>query len=354
MKYQLPGHLPYETLASGPAARAYRVAEAIAAAKLGNGLTGDGWMLRLISAGVTALACLALGRHAFVPAAWILTSIGVSIAAFAAREWRGTQHGAIALGIAAHCVGWALSVQIGARIEWGAIFFVISTTQIRYEDSTAILPSIGFYLMQHVAQFLLLHFGVSLDFIWHGVFDATTSLLAVMLAVLQGSVIVEITRALTRRHETAIHSNLELSERAAHAAAQATALLRTEAIMRAVIGGSEDAVAVYDIHARVLVWNPRMEMISGVRASMALGRPRSEVIESDPARLRAMESALAGTAAHVNNVAYTNRASGVAGVLDIAYLPLRGADGTLIGAFKVAHDVSERIRAADAVSTTRQ
>ena len=227
MKYELPRQLRYETLARGPAARAYRVAEAIAAAKPGNGLTGDGWMLRLISAGVTALACLALGRHAFIPAAWILTSIGVSIAASAT-----------------HCVGWALSVQIGARIEWGAICFVISTTQIRYEDSTAILPSIGFYLTQHVAQFLLLHFGVSLDFIWHGAYDATTSLLAVMLAVLQGSVIVEITRALTRRHATAIHANPELTERAAQAEAQAAELLRTEAIMRAVIGGSEDAVAV--------------------------------------------------------------------------------------------------------------
>ena len=354
MPYHLPGQLPYETLARGPAARAMRAAEVVAAANVENCLTGDRWMLRIVYAGVTALACLALGRHSFNAAAWVLTSLSVALAAFAGREWRGTRRGAIALGIAAHLVGWAVSVQIGARVEWGAIFFVISTTQLRYEDATAILPSLGFYLAQHAAQFALLQFGVSLDFIWRGEFNPTTSLLAVLLAVLQGTVLVETARALTKRHATAILANLELSERASHANAQAAALLRTEAIMRGVIGGSEEGVAVYDVAGNVLVWNPRMEAITGVRASVALGRPNAEVTSVDPSRAAALDSALTGTPAHVNNVAYKNNVTGAPGVLDIAYLPLRAGDGTLLGAFSVAHDVSERIRAADAVSTTRQ
>ena len=112
--------------------RAAGAREALADARQDNGVAGDRWMLRLIGAGVTALACLALAGEHFIPAAWLLTSIGVSLAAVAAREWRGTRAGAMTLDIAAHLVGWALSMQIGARIEWGAICFVITTTQLRY------------------------------------------------------------------------------------------------------------------------------------------------------------------------------------------------------------------------------
>ena len=354
MPYHLSGRLAYETIARGPAARAARADDALAAARQDSGLAGDRWMLRLIGAGVTALACLALTRHSFIPAAWLLGALSMSIAAIAGREWRGTHGGAIALGLAAHLVGWALSVQIGARVEWGAIFFVITTTQLRYENTRAIVPSIVFYIAQHVLQFVLITLGVNLDFLWHGSFDRTTSFLAVSLAVVQGSVISEIARALNKRHESAIHANLELLERAAQADAQSAALTRTEAIMRGVVGGSEDAVAVYDTEGRIQVWNPRMEAISGVRTSLALGRLRSDVYASDEARTEALAAALDGTPAHVNNVAYFDVSRGVPGVLDIAYLPLRGADGTVIGAFKVAHDVTERIRNADAVSTARQ
>ncbi|MBC7842404.1 MAG: PAS-domain containing protein [Gemmatimonadaceae bacterium] len=354
MKFHLPGQLAYETIARGPAARAQRASEALTAARQENGVAGDRWMLRLIAAGVTALACLALAREHFIPAAWMLTSIGVSLAAVAAREWRGTRGGAITLGLAAHLVGWALSVQIGSRIEWGAIYFVITTTQLRYEDASVVLPSIALYLVQHLAEAVLMHFGVPLDFLWSGGMNVATSLLASMLAVMQGSVIIEIARALTRRHEAAIHANLELADRAAQADAQSAALLRTEAIMRGVIGGSEDGVAVYDGDGRIIVWNPRMEAISGVRASSALGRLRSEVYGSDAARDAALQSALSGQPAHVNNVVFCDSVSGVEGELDIAYLPLRSADASVIGAFKVAHDVSERTRTAEAISTTRQ
>ena len=354
MPYNLPGQLAYETIARGPAARAARAADALAAARQESGIAGDRWMLRLIGAGVTALACLALARHSFIPAAWLLGALSVSVAAIAGREWRGTHGGAIALGLAAHLVGWALSVQIGARVEWGAIFFVITTTQLRYESSRVIVPSIAFYIAQHVLQFALLTLGVNLDFLWRGSLDITTSFLAVSLAAVQGSVISEIARALNKRHESAIHANLELLERAAQADAQAAALTRTEAIMRGVVGGSEDAVAVYDTEGRILVWNPRMESITGVRASLALGRLRSEVYQTDEARTEALETALDGAPAHVNNVAYFDVSRGQPGVLDIAYLPLRSAEGGVIGAFKVAHDVTERIRNAETVSTTRQ
>ncbi len=354
MPFQLPGQLAYETLARGPASRAARVAEAIADARRESGVAGDRWMLRLIAAGAAGVTGLALSRNSFIPSVWVLAVMGLSIAFGVSERWRCTRNGAIALGLAAHLVGWALSVQIGSRIEWGAIFFVTTTVQLRYEDSRAVLPSIGFYILQHLAQWGLLTSGFTLGFLWSGEFNLTSSLLAMMLALVQGSVVVEIARALSKRHESAIQANIELVERAAHADAQSAALQRTEAIMRGVIGGSEDGVAVYDIDTRVQVWNPRMEMISGVRASMALGRLRADVYGTDSARTEALQQALDGTPAHVNNVSYFDTATNRDGVVDIAYLPLRDSNGKVIGAFKVAHDVSDRIRAADAVSTTRQ
>lgn len=56
----------------------------------------------------------------------------------------------------------------------------------------------------------------------------------------------------------------------------------------------------------------------------------------------------------MNNVAFCDSVSGLEGELDITFLPVRAADGSVIGAFKVAHDVSDRIRAAEAITTTRQ
>ncbi|MDZ7632820.1 MAG: ATP-binding protein [Gemmatimonadaceae bacterium] len=354
MPYNLPGQLAYETIPRGPVQRAAQAAEGLAEARRANGIAGQRWMLRLLAAGLLATAGLALSRHSLIPAVWVLAGIGVAIAGVASTRWRGTRSGAVALGLSAHFVGWALSVQLGSRIEWGAIFFVVTTVQLRFEDARAILPSIGLYLLQHLAQWGLLSAGVELGFLWSGEFSLASSMLAMTLAVVQSAVIVEITRALNRRHESAIHAGIELAERAAQADAQATALQRTEAIMRGVIGGSEDGVAVYDADGCILLWNPRMEVITGIPASMAVGRAREQVYTTDAARTDALRSALSGTPAHVNNVAFRDAKAGTAGVLDIAYLPLRDADGTVIGAFKVAHDVSDRIRTEEAITTTRQ
>jgi PAS domain S-box-containing protein len=354
MPSHLPGQLAYETVARGSAARVVRVAEALAEAHRESGVIGDRWMLQLIGAGAAGLAALALGRHSAIPLVGVLAGLGLLIAFWMAEQWRVTRIGAIGLGLAAHLVGWALSIQVGSHVEWGAIFFVITTIQLRYEDGRVVLPSIAFYILQHLVHLALLDRGHAAGLPGAGDVDQTTSVLAIGLALLHGAVIVEIARALTRRHETAIQANLALAERAAVADDQAAALQRTEAIMRGVIGGSEDGVAVYDTQGRTLVWNPRMEAITGIRASMALNRLRTDVYLTDTQRDEALQAALHGTTAHVNNVAYFDTSTGAPGVLDIAYLPLRDADGRVIGAFKVAHDVTERIRAAGAINTTRQ
>lgn len=353
MPFQLPGQFAYDSLARGPASRAARITDALSAAQRESCVAGDRWMLHLIVAGAAGVCGLALSRHSFIPAVWVLTGLGLAIAFWVTEQWRGTRTGAVALGIAAHLIGWALSVQIGSRIEWGAIFFVTTTVQLRYEDARAVLPSIAFYLAQHLAQWGLLSAGVALEFLWIGEFNLTSSMLAMTLAVVQGSVIIEIARALNRRHESAIHANLELTERAAHSDAQAAALRRTEAIMRGVIHGSENGVAVYDLKGRIVLWNPRMETITGVRSSTALGRLRSDVYETDETRNAALRDALTGSTTHVNNVPFFDTCTHTAGVLDITYLPLRDTDGAVLGAFKLAHDVSERMRAAEVISTTR-
>ena len=354
MPYNLPGQLAYESLAHGPASRAARAAELLAVAWRDNRRAGDRWLLRLIAAGVAAHLGIALVQGSLVPAALTLTTLGIAITAATRCGWRTRRRGAIALGLATHFIAWGISVQIGSRVEWGALFFVLTTMQLRYEDASVVLPSIACYLLQHFTQFILLRFGVSLDFVWRGELNMMTSLLATTLAVAQGFVIVEIARALTLRNETAVLAHIDLAERAAQSKAQAMEVQRTEAIVRSVIGGSEDGVAVYDAGGRVLVWNPRMETITGVRAAMALGRLRSEIYGSDAARTDALRSALGGTPAHVDNVSFFDAAAGRRGTFDIAYIPLRDTAGSVIGAFKVAHDVSERIRAADAIATTRQ
>ncbi|HYW51601.1 MAG TPA: ATP-binding protein [Gemmatimonadaceae bacterium] len=331
-----------------------RLFQALADARRHNGRIGDRWMLRLIIAGITGLLLFAATGRGLSAAVWVLLSTGAVIAGTARGLWPRTRHGAITLGIAAHLVGWPISVQIGGRVEWGAIFFVITTIQLRYEDWKSILPSIAFYILQHVAQYALLTSGVSLDFIWVGSFNATGSALATVLAVVQGFVIVEIARALCNRNESSILANIEMEERAAQADAQSAALQRTEAIMKGVLGGCEDGFAVFDTDLRVLVWNTRMESITGVPSADAIGRLRSDILTPEPARMAALESAIAGVPAHLSNVAFVDANTQAQRILDVAYLPLRDADGHVIGAFKVAHDVSDQLRAAEAVSAMRQ
>ena len=339
-----------------PAARvrAQRRLDALAAAHRENGAIGDRWMLRLIVAGVTLLMLAAVGGRTVSATAWVLLGAGVVIALGVSRRWRLTRGGAIALGLAAHLVGWAITVEIGGRVEWGAIFFVVTTIQLRYEDWKSILPSIAFYLAQHVAQYTLLTSGVSLDFLWAGDFNATASALATCLAVVQGFVIVEIVRALRRRNEISVLANIEMEERAVQADAQATALQRTEAIMRGVLGGSEDGFAVYDTSLRVLVWNPRMETLTGVASDAAIGRLRSEVCTAEASDSAALTAALSGQAVHLTSTSFMGIATGQRRTLDLAYLPLRDTTGTVIGAFKVVHDVSDRLHAAEAISSMRQ
>ncbi len=173
-------------------------------------------MLRLIAAGIAALGGIAWFTGAVVPVAGILVSSGLTLALVVRLRWHATAGGAIAMGIATHLVGWGLSVQNGGRVEWGAIFFVVTTVQLRYESAAAVLPSIAFYIAQHTAQFCLLRAGVSLDFIWDGAYQVVPSILAVSLAVLQGSVVIEISRALNRRHEAMLTATTELADRAAH------------------------------------------------------------------------------------------------------------------------------------------
>ena len=354
MPFQFPSQLAFETLAHGPASRAARLADAFDAARRERAVAGDRWMQRLIFAGTAAAVGLAVYRQTFVPAVWVLIALGHLVGSGAWFRFRGSRYRAVVLGFATHLVGWGLSVQLGARIEWGAIFFVATTAQLRYEDARVILPCIAFYILQHLLQWTLLTSGVSLDFLWSGAYDPTSTLLAILLAVAQGYVIIEIARALSHRNETSIRANHELVEQVAQSQAQAAALQRTEATLSGVVGGSEDAMAVFDADTRVLIWNPRMEQVTGVRAEDALGRLRAEVYGTTRARSEAMQSALNGTAAHVNNVVYVNQTTQQTGVLDMSYLPLRDAAGTVIGAFTVAHDVSERIEAAGAISTMRQ
>ena len=335
-------------------ARAQRRLDALAAAHLENGAIGDRWMLRLIVAGVTLLMLAVVGGRTLSATVWVLLGAGVVIALGVSRRWRCTRCGAIALGLAAHLVGWAISVEIGGRVEWGAIFFVVTTIQLRYEDWKSILPSIAFYLAQHVAQYTLLTSGVSLDFLWVGAFNATASALATCLAVVQGIVIVEIVRALSRRNEISILANIEMEERAVQADAQAAALQRTEAIMRGVLGGSEDGFAVYDTSLRVLVWNPRMETLTGIASDAAIGRLRSEICTAEASNSAALTTALSGQPVHLTSTSLMGIATGQRRTLDLAYLPLRDSTGTVIGAFKVVHDVSDRLHAAEAISSMRQ
>ena len=122
-------------------------------------------------------------------------------------------------------------------------------------------------------------------------------------------------------------------------------LRMVDAILRA----SPQAVVATDRRGRVTLWNPAAERILGFPAREALGRVpphvSPEAWEAYEARRR---RALAGETI-VGEEVVRRRKDGTEIVLALSMGPLRGPDGSVVGAVSVLADVTERRAAEEAV-----
>jgi PAS domain S-box-containing protein len=130
-------------------------------------------------------------------------------------------------------------------------------------------------------------------------------------------------------------------------AARAEQAVREEAVQRlaAIVDNSDDAIIGKDLNGVIASWNRGAERIFGYRAEEAIGQPITIIIPPD--RREEEETVLRRLRAgehtdHFETVRWTKQGQ----LIDISLTvsPIRNAEGTVIGASKIARDITERKR----------
>jgi PAS domain S-box-containing protein len=128
-----------------------------------------------------------------------------------------------------------------------------------------------------------------------------------------------------------------------------------QARLAAIVESAEDAVIGKDLNGVIKTWNRGAEHIFGYTADEAVGRPVTILIPEDHldeepailARIRAGERI-----EHYETV--RRRKDGTLLDISLTVSPIRKPDGTIIGASKIARDITEQRRALRAVEEGKQ
>lgn len=120
------------------------------------------------------------------------------------------------------------------------------------------------------------------------------------------------------------------------------------ALLSAIFESAEDAIIAKALDGTILEWNPGAERLFGYAAGEAIGRSVTMLI---PADLVAEESWILGRIAAGQRVSHyeTRRRRKDGSLVDISLTisPIYGAKGEIVGASKIARDITERRRAEE-------
>ncbi len=119
------------------------------------------------------------------------------------------------------------------------------------------------------------------------------------------------------------------------------------AFLAAIVESSDDAIISKSLQGIITTWNLSAERLFGYTADEAVGRPITMLIPDD--RLDEEPAILARINAgervdHFETV--RRRKDGTLIDISLTISPIRSSDGTIIGASKIARDISDRKRAA--------
>jgi PAS domain S-box-containing protein len=123
----------------------------------------------------------------------------------------------------------------------------------------------------------------------------------------------------------------------------------------AVVESSDDAIVTKNLDGIILSWNQGAERLFGYTADEIVGRPVTTII---PPELRAQEREIlerlrsGERIEHVETVRLTKGGRSIDVSLTIS--PVRGPSGEIIGASKIARDISDRKRAAQEIAAERE
>jgi PAS domain S-box-containing protein len=124
----------------------------------------------------------------------------------------------------------------------------------------------------------------------------------------------------------------------------------SEAWLAAIVRSSDDAIIGKTLEGIVTAWNPAAERIFGYQAAEMIGQPIMRII---PEERRAEEAGILERIRRGESIDRLETVRVAKGGKRIDVLltssPIKAADGQIIGASKVARDITERARAAAAV-----
>jgi PAS domain S-box-containing protein len=128
-----------------------------------------------------------------------------------------------------------------------------------------------------------------------------------------------------------------------------------ESLLTAIVQSSDDAIVSKDLNSIVTSWNPAAERMFGYTAAEMIGRSIRTIIPDDRqheedevlTRIRAGE-----VVDHFETI--RKRKDGSFIDISLSISPIRDEGGTIVGASKIARDISERLRARDAEERNRR
>lgn len=115
-----------------------------------------------------------------------------------------------------------------------------------------------------------------------------------------------------------------------------------------IVASTDDAIATKTLDGRVMSWNPAAERMFGYSAAEMIGRPMTTIFPPD--RLGEEENILARIAQGQRVEPFETvrlHKDGTPIHVSVTISPLRDAMGRIVGASKIARDISERVRARE-------
>ena len=128
-------------------------------------------------------------------------------------------------------------------------------------------------------------------------------------------------------------------------AASSRSLQREAMHLAAIVASSDDAIISKDLDGIIQTWNPGAERIFGYTAAEAVGRSITLIIPEDrlPEETDVLTRVRAGLSVeHFETV--RRRKDGSAIAISLTVSPVRSPEGEIIGASKIARDVTEQRR----------
>jgi PAS domain S-box-containing protein len=136
---------------------------------------------------------------------------------------------------------------------------------------------------------------------------------------------------------------------------RADAELEAAQRLAAIVESSDDAIISKDINGMVWSWNPSAERIFGYSADEMIGQPITTII---PAELRDDEARILGTIMRGERVDHFEtvrvRKDGERIEVSLTVSPLKDSKGRIVGASKIAREITEQKKAEIALRTTER